>query len=112
MPLSRRAFVARAAALGAISETNLLSDNAVAEASPAPVGKETILTLPPVTLRGYGAIAATFRVLDGGRASLTAITCESAQKARLMQAKYLSDLERLPGLRSESQVIKGVVISC
>ncbi len=111
MPLSRRAFVARAAALGAISETNLLSANAASEAAPAPPGKEAVLTLPPVTLRGYGAIAATFRVLDGGRASLTAITCESAQKARLIQAKYLSDLERLPGLRPESRVAKGGGVS-
>ncbi len=107
MPLSRRAFLARTTAIAALGELELAAEVAVSATSPVPVGSGATVTLPLTTLHGYGAISAMFRVLESGRASVTHIACESAQKARLTQAKYLSDLERLRILGKRHLIHKG-----
>jgi hypothetical protein len=50
---------------------------------------------PEKKLRGYGAVAAT-QYVDGAGGSLLRISCQDAGHARLLQAKYLSDLDELP----------------
>ena len=63
---------------------------------------ETPQVLPSVKLRGYGAVAGEFSAtrLPGGGGSLLQIHCEDVAKARLLHAKYLSDLGLLPGVRA------------
>jgi hypothetical protein len=95
MPLSRRTFIARTTALAVINGFDLAQEDAVSGAAFDSAAEGVALNLPAVTLHGYGTISAVFRVFDRGRASLTTIACETAQKALLTQAKYLSDLERL-----------------
>ena len=53
------------------------------------------------SLRGYGTVAGTSWQLKNpaGAASVLQISCESVAKAQLVQAKYLSDLSLLPGVR-------------
>lgn len=97
MAMTRRSFILYTAALAALGRLELSSEDAAWGAAPATAGKGGLTKLAPTTLHGYGTISAISRALDGG-ASLTHITCESAPKAWLTQAKYLSDLERLPGL--------------
>ena len=54
----------------------------------------------PVKLRGYGTVSANFRPSTGQEAagSILAITCEDADKAKLVLAKFLSDEQALPGV--------------
>jgi hypothetical protein len=52
---------------------------------------------PPVKLRGYGTVSGDVVALAHGASRLT-IHCESEAKARLLEAKYLSDLGLLPGV--------------
>jgi hypothetical protein len=54
---------------------------------------------PATTLRGYGRVSGSFHEAPGG--SVLAITCEDEAKAKLLQAKYLSDLVDLPGVTRE-----------
>ncbi|MDQ3815346.1 MAG: beta-galactosidase, partial [Armatimonadota bacterium] len=57
------------------------------------------LTLAPIQLRGYGKVSGQFRKIDQPPgASILQITCESAAKAQIVHAKYLSDLGLLPGV--------------
>jgi hypothetical protein len=58
-------------------------------------------TLEPVSLRGYGTVSATYQKFDSD-SSLLRIVCESVDKARLMQAKYVSDLSVLPGVAAQT----------
>lgn len=55
---------------------------------------------PPVKLRGYGVVAGTFTAteIDGQSAGVLRIVCQDQEKAKLVQAKYLSDLQLLPGV--------------
>src|ERR1700722_14537493 len=55
---------------------------------------------PPVPLRGYGTLAGTYRdfTLPGGPASILEIRCDDAAKAQTVHAKYISDLQVLPGV--------------
>lgn len=55
------------------------------------------VTLPAAALRGYGTVSGAFA--RRGQGSVLVITCESEAKARLLQAKYLSDLTVLPGAK-------------
>src|SRR5476651_1849697 len=50
---------------------------------------------PPVKLRAYGTISGTFipDTIDGKPVSTLRIVCEDESKAKLVQAKYLSDLQ-------------------
>jgi hypothetical protein len=61
---------------------------------------EEAVSLPQIALRGYGTVSATFHRIAGahGAASVLRTRCESPQKALLMQAKYLADAERMPGI--------------
>ena len=60
---------------------------------------------PPVKLRGYGTLSgqvATGTAADGSSTSLLTITCDDEEKAKLVQAKYLSDLQVLPGVQPKT----------
>ena len=111
MPLSRRAFLARSAALTALSGTERRS-NVCVEAAPIPVGSPGDVHLAPTNLHGFGTLAAVFQPIDQGHASQTRITCESAPKALLTQAKYLSDLECLSGLVKANFSCHGRSLPC
>jgi len=52
---------------------------------------------PPVHLRGYGTVSGSL-LAGSEQASLLTIQCESHAAARVVQAKYLSDLGLLPGV--------------
>ncbi|MDR1145780.1 MAG: hypothetical protein LBK71_06565, partial [Verrucomicrobiales bacterium] len=71
---------------------------AVADRPPAAVNTAALTasgTFAPKKLRGYGTVSgASWRAADGG--TLLQIKCESEDKAKLAQAKYLSDLDTLP----------------
>lgn len=66
-----------------------------------------IVILPAKNLRGYGTLAAEFRRVEtpDGNASITRITCDSSDKALLVQAKYLSDVNLLPGVSADSLIV-------
>jgi len=77
----------------------LHSSNAEEAAAPA-ISSDVGEIFAPVSLRGYGTVSGVFRTMPGG--SVLEITCEDAGKAKLLQAKYLSDLHVLPGVAKES----------
>jgi hypothetical protein len=52
--------------------------------------------LPLVKLRGYGGVSGKWQSVKDG--SVLQIQCDSADKAKLLQAKYISDLQVLPGV--------------
>src|SRR5579872_2240943 len=69
---------------------------AVFQAHSAPPPSEV---LAPVKLRGFGTVSARYwnpPQLVG--ASIIRVSCETPQKAQILQAKYLSDLQLLPGV--------------
>ena len=70
------------------------------------------ITYEPATLRGYGTLSGAFTPMeiDGQPASELEIVCESAEKAKIVQAKYCSDLQVLPGVRSISLNMAGTPI--
>lgn len=72
---------------------------------------QTERTFPPVKLRGYGTVEGLLKVAPDRQSSILEITCEDEGKARLLQAKYLSDLYSLPGVEAESSMINGVEVS-
>ena len=57
-------------------------------------------------LRGYGTLAGKFWA-DAAGCSLLQIDCQDAEHARLVQAKYLSDLEELPPGTKPGQIEVG-----
>ncbi|HEY3398808.1 MAG TPA: hypothetical protein VGM19_14230 [Armatimonadota bacterium] len=60
-------------------------------AAPEPIG--------PVSLRAYGKLSGSFEPATAAAGySLLRLECESADKAMLLQAKYLSDAQGLPGV--------------
>ncbi|HEY3332307.1 MAG TPA: beta-galactosidase trimerization domain-containing protein [Capsulimonadaceae bacterium] len=67
-------------------------------ASPAKPISRTMF--PPSSMRGFGTLSATDTryTVDGSTGSALAIACESDAKARLTQAKYVSDIQLLPGV--------------
>jgi len=63
---------------------------------------------PPVKLRGYGTLSGSFTKINS-RQSRLKIDCDSAEKAKLVQAKFVSDMQRLPGVEiSEKNGIKTI----
>jgi hypothetical protein len=56
---------------------------------------------PAVKLRGYGTLSgnATTSVIDGQPASTLKIVCDDEAKAKLVQAKYISDLQTFSGVK-------------
>ena len=107
MNISRRSFLAGATRL--ISTWGSLKMLPARRTIPGTGGRSSasVISCPPTALRGYGTLAAVFRPLPGGAASLTHITCQSAEKAHLVQAKYLADLTRLPGVREDTLTVGG-----
>lgn len=62
-------------------------------------------TLPPVPLRGYGTVAADdarYVTPGGSRVAVLSVSCADAHHARLMLAKYASDLHCLGGVTDET----------
>jgi hypothetical protein len=64
---------------------------------------------PPVKLRGYGTMGGTLTTtwVDGEAGATLKIACDSAEKAGLVQAKFLSDLQTLPGVKQVTLAIPG-----
>jgi hypothetical protein len=62
---------------------------------------------PPLKLRGFGTLSGTLTssTIDGAPASVLIITCDNEEKAKLVQAKYLSDLQGAPGVKSITSAI-------
>jgi hypothetical protein len=66
---------------------------------------------PQTKLRGYGALSGKAWT-DAGGGSLLQINCQDAEHARLVQAKYLSDLAELPPATQSAQIdVSGTKIS-
>jgi hypothetical protein len=57
---------------------------------------QTAETLAPVPLRGYGTLSGKWQTFSHG--SFLQVTCESEDKAKIVHAKYISDLQELPGV--------------
>jgi hypothetical protein len=55
----------------------------------------------PIALRGYGTLSGKHEQwqLPSGPASILTIHCESEEKAKIVHAKYLSDLTVVPGVK-------------
>jgi hypothetical protein len=68
---------------------------------------------PPIKLRGYGTLSGAYTpsVIDGKAVSILKITCDDESKARLVQAKYLSDLQVLPGIKPANVPAKGATLA-
>jgi hypothetical protein len=75
-----------------MASTQTAAQQVVSTSTPA----ESI-TLAPVRLRGYGLVSGVQRSSLGG-ATLLRIETENAQKAQLLQAKFVSDFGLLPGV--------------
>ncbi|MGA2499439.1 MAG: hypothetical protein ABSH20_16990 [Tepidisphaeraceae bacterium] len=54
---------------------------------------------PAITLRGYGALSGERWTSPGGASSSLRIICEDVERARIVHAKFLSDLGLLPGVK-------------
>lgn len=61
-------------------------------------------TLPPVRLRGYGVVSGVISA-HTQNGSLLRVDTESVQKARLLQAKFLSDFRVLPGVQNAEMTV-------
>ncbi|MFI5378019.1 MAG: hypothetical protein ACHRHE_01820 [Tepidisphaerales bacterium] len=59
-------------------------------------------TFPPAPLRGYGSLSGELWTSPDGATSTLRITCDNADKAKIVRAKFLSDLGLLPGVKSIS----------
>ncbi|MBA3936426.1 MAG: beta-galactosidase, partial [Planctomycetes bacterium] len=96
----RRAATASALLAGLIvsaAEATAAEDAVVLDATASSAPLTLQRTLPAVPLRGYGVVAGRHWTAASGGAVLE-IICASADKARLTLAKYVSDLEVLPGV--------------
>ena len=69
-----------------------------------PVHADSTVDFPKAALRGYGAVSGTFTVTDAKdqSGSVLAIDCENEEKAELLQAKFISDEQVLPGVNKIS----------
>ncbi len=64
--------------------------------------------LPAMRLRGYGEISA--QVTDTAAFSRLEIACESAEKAGIVHAKFLSDCRALGGVKDETWPAGGIAV--
>ena len=78
-----------------ISEREVCGADSTAEISGKAAGLTLQKNFPAIKLRGYGELAGKLWV-DGAGGSMLRISCQDAEHARLVQAKYLSDLGELP----------------
>ena len=78
-----------------------LASSAVAGAAPASFLPDPASeTFSPIDLRGYGTLSGLAWKKPTG--TVLEIDCESNDKAKLVQAKYLSDLQVLPGVSEKA----------
>ncbi len=71
------------------------------------------VSLPGMPLRGYGELAGDFVLYDtqsGAKCSLLAIQCENEEKAKIVHAKYLSDLHALLPVKDDSLSVAGAAV--
>ncbi|MGA2258687.1 MAG: beta-galactosidase [Thermoguttaceae bacterium] len=92
--------------ISTISPSAGLESVAANEGLVTATGPATV-TLPAKVLRGYGELSAVLHEMRSadGTASLTRITCQSPEKALLVQAKYLSDVGLVSGSDTETRVV-------
>jgi hypothetical protein len=77
-----------------------LSGSARAADPNAPIQLTQARDFPAAKLRGYGTLSGTLKSSTTPAASVLAITCENEGNARLVLAKYLSDLHQIAPLIS------------
>lgn len=65
------------------------------------VNLQEVERFPEVSLRGFGKVSGVLQSAVGAGATVLEIQSETADKSRLLQAKYLSDLQCLPGVSEE-----------
>jgi len=75
-----------------------------------PAGAVEVKKWPAAPLRGYGKVSGAYArwELPGGSASILCIRCESPEKAKIVHAKYLSDLGVLPGVWDAAATQRGI----
>jgi len=84
-----------------VGQWSLADSKKAAPASLLTSSLNEIESLPEVQLRGYGSVSGVFLKNEQG-ASILQINCENDDKARLVQAKFLSDQQVLPGVKPTS----------
>jgi hypothetical protein len=65
-----------------------------------PVRADSVVDYPEANLRGFGKVSGTLNATDadGQTGSVLTVACENEEKAGLLQAKFLSDEQLLPGV--------------
>ncbi|GAA5198067.1 hypothetical protein GCM10023322_70640 [Rugosimonospora acidiphila] len=112
MELSRRSFLVGAAGVAAAGlGSSLLGGGQAAAAGPLLSAPATVdpVSLPAKALRGFGSVSAELTAL-GTDGSLLAIQCADTNAAKLVHAKYLSDLTRLPGISQTTLTVNGLTV--
>ena len=82
-------------------------------APPAGMTEFPKTSLPSMPLRGYGTLSGDFVLYgngSGGQSSLLLIQCDNDEKAKIVHAKYLSDLHALLPVKDESIKIGSVTV--
>jgi len=107
-PLATHGLDVEAALLMALAAALAAPDLGRLEAAP-PAATQSAL-FPTVKLRAYGALGGTYTATeaDGQSAGALRIVCQDQEKAKLVLAKYVSDLQLLPGVgKVEGVAIRG-----
>jgi hypothetical protein len=71
---------------------------------------DAVQSFPPIKLRAYGTLSGEDKTIDGTSSVLT-IRAENEAKAKLVLAKYLSDLSLLPGVSPLPLTVNGGSVS-
>lgn len=86
----------------------------IACCDPPPIQPDSSLkrekALPKVSLRGYGTVSGHLFTSPGG-GSILEIACEGESQAQLTLAKYLSDLQILPGVKATEGRLGGTAVT-
>jgi hypothetical protein len=86
---------------------------AAPDAPPAGFTQTRAVTLPAANLRGYGSLAGYFvqyAGANGAQGSVTTIRCDSEAKAKIVHAKYLSDLHLVGTVKDDKATVAGLSI--
>ncbi len=95
-----------------LASASLPAQSAWGKSSPVEVSGSDLRAIEPlkeISLRGYGRISGASWT-DDKTGSILRITCEDEEKAKLTQAKFLSDLQVLPGAELVSLEVGSVKI--
>ena len=107
-PIIKMTFCSAVAAVAALALTSCDSKTDLTF-SPEKIAGGQQQSFPPVALRGYGTVSGEDWSAGEGR-SILQISCEDEAHAKLLQAKYLSDLSLLPGVSEGQVTVRGVTV--